>query len=65
MLGLLQSSFGLTGYDALIHCADELPEPRLNVPRAMIAAICKYSLVLNEKFSFLATNSEYCVIFLQ
>ncbi|BGP33126.1 hypothetical protein JCM10296v2_004915 [Rhodotorula toruloides] len=40
ILGLLQSSFGLIGIDALSHMVEEIPEPHKNVPRAMIAAIC-------------------------
>jgi amino acid transporter len=40
ILGLLQSSFGLIGIDALSHMVEEIPEPHKNVPRAMIAAVC-------------------------
>ncbi|GAA5832508.1 hypothetical protein JCM11251_001352 [Rhodosporidiobolus azoricus] len=39
ILGLLQSAFGLVGVDALSHMVEEIPEPHLNVPRAMILAV--------------------------
>ncbi|ORY34978.1 amino acid permease-domain-containing protein [Naematelia encephala] len=40
ILGLLQSSFGLTGYDAVSHMVEEMPNPSRNAPRVMIAAVC-------------------------
>ena len=40
ILGLLQSSFGLTGYDAVSHMVEEMPNPHVNAPRVMIAAVC-------------------------
>ncbi|GAA5907127.1 uncharacterized protein JCM6883_006148 [Sporobolomyces salmoneus] len=40
ILGLLQSSFGLIGLDALSHMAEEIPQPHLNIPKAMIWAVC-------------------------
>ena len=39
ILGLLQSSFGLTGYDAVSHMVEEMPNPHINAPRVMIAAV--------------------------
>ena len=38
-LGLLQSAYGLTAFDAVIHMAEEIPDPRRNVPKAMYLAI--------------------------
>ncbi|GAA6010600.1 hypothetical protein JCM11491_002990 [Sporobolomyces phaffii] len=40
ILGLLQSSFGLIGLDALSHMVEEVPQPHLNIPKAMIWAVC-------------------------
>ncbi|KAK8849460.1 hypothetical protein IAR55_004793 [Kwoniella newhampshirensis] len=40
ILGLLQSSFGLTGYDAVSHMVEEMPDPHLNAPKTMILAVC-------------------------
>ncbi|GAA5850360.1 hypothetical protein JCM5353_004359 [Sporobolomyces roseus] len=40
ILGLLQSSFGLIGLDALSHMVEEIPQPHLNIPLAMIWAVC-------------------------
>ncbi|GAA5886351.1 hypothetical protein JCM16303_002508 [Sporobolomyces ruberrimus] len=40
ILGLLQSSFGLIGLDSLTHLVEEIPEPHLNIPKAMIWAVC-------------------------
>jgi choline transport protein len=49
ILGLLQSkspfflqmsiSFGLTGYDAVSHMVEEMPNPHLNAPKTMVAAV--------------------------
>ncbi|BGP41196.1 hypothetical protein JCM10450v2_005235 [Rhodotorula kratochvilovae] len=39
ILGLLQSSFGLIGIDALSHMVEEIPRPHINVPKAMILAV--------------------------
>ncbi|GAA5938478.1 hypothetical protein JCM10213_003305 [Rhodosporidiobolus nylandii] len=39
ILGLLQSAFGLVGVDALSHMVEEIPEPHINVPRAMLLAV--------------------------
>ncbi|GAA6022716.1 hypothetical protein JCM10207_008076 [Rhodosporidiobolus poonsookiae] len=39
LLGLLQSSFGLVGVDALTHMVEEIPEPHVNVPKAIIASV--------------------------
>ena len=38
-LGLLQSAYGLTAFDCVIHMAEEIPDPRRNVPKAMYLAI--------------------------
>ncbi|WVO13740.1 hypothetical protein L204_101362 [Cryptococcus depauperatus] len=40
ILGLLQSSFGLTGYDAVSHMVEEMPLPHINAPRTMMLAVC-------------------------
>lgn len=37
--GLLQSSFGLTGYDAVSHMVEEMPNPSVNAPKAMVLAV--------------------------
>lgn len=42
ILGLLQSSFGLTAYDGILHLCEEIPEPHLIAPKAMILAVCKF-----------------------
>ncbi|WWD20084.1 hypothetical protein CI109_104558 [Kwoniella shandongensis] len=39
ILGLLQSSFGLTGYDAVSHMVEEMPNPHINAPKTMIFAV--------------------------
>jgi amino acid transporter len=39
LLGLLQSTFGLTGFDAVTHLIEEMPRPSRNAPRAIIMAI--------------------------
>ncbi|WVQ75176.1 hypothetical protein IAR50_004786 [Cryptococcus sp. DSM 104548] len=39
ILGLLQSSFGLTGYDAVSHMVEEMPNPHINAPMTMILAV--------------------------
>ncbi|KAJ5891241.1 amino acid permease family protein [Penicillium subrubescens] len=38
-LGLLQSAYGLTAFDSVIHMAEEIPDPRRNVPKAMYLSI--------------------------
>ena len=38
-IGLLQSAYGLTAFDSVIHMAEEIPDPRRNVPKAMYLAI--------------------------
>ncbi|GAA5939946.1 uncharacterized protein JCM15063_004352 [Sporobolomyces koalae] len=40
ILGLLQSSFGLIGIDSLSHMVEEIPQPHINIPKAMIWAVC-------------------------
>lgn len=39
ILGLLQSSFGLTAYDAVSHMVEEMPQPHRNAPIAMVLAV--------------------------
>ncbi|KAL8284063.1 hypothetical protein RQP46_005176 [Phenoliferia psychrophenolica] len=39
ILGLLQSAFGLTGYDAVSHMVEEMPLPHINAPRAMVLSV--------------------------
>lgn len=35
MLGLLQSFFGLTGFEAVSHMIEEMPQPSKNAPKVM------------------------------
>ena len=35
ILGLLQSVFGLTGFDAVSHLVEEMPRPHINAPKVM------------------------------
>ncbi|KAM0281598.1 hypothetical protein ACHAQH_003467 [Verticillium albo-atrum] len=40
-IGLVQSAYGLTAFDAVIHMVEEIPSPRRNAPKAMyLAVIC-------------------------
>ncbi|KLT39143.1 gaba permease [Cutaneotrichosporon oleaginosum] len=39
ILGLLQSVFGLTGFDAATHMIEEMPKPAINAPRVMVSAV--------------------------
>lgn len=39
-LGLLQSMFGLTGFDAVSHLVDEVPRPARTAPMVMVMSIC-------------------------
>ncbi|KAG8694058.1 hypothetical protein FRC09_010087 [Ceratobasidium sp. 395] len=39
VLGLLQSAFGLTGFDAVSHIVEEMPDPHIHAPRAMVLAV--------------------------
>ncbi|KDE07444.1 hypothetical protein MVLG_02310 [Microbotryum lychnidis-dioicae p1A1 Lamole] len=39
ILGLLQASFGLTGFDGVTHMVEEIPRPHINAPIAMCAAV--------------------------
>ncbi|KAG8694449.1 hypothetical protein FRC08_008480 [Ceratobasidium sp. 394] len=39
ILGLLQSAFGLTGFDAVSHIVEEMPDPHIHAPRAMVLAV--------------------------
>jgi choline transport protein len=36
---LMPGSFGLTGYDAVSHMVEEMPNPHLNAPKTMVAAV--------------------------
>jgi len=36
---LISGSFGLTGYDAVSHMVEEMPNPHLNAPKTMVAAV--------------------------
>ncbi|KAK2602232.1 hypothetical protein N8I77_008782 [Diaporthe amygdali] len=38
-LGLLTSSYVMVGYDAAMHLSEEMADPRIEVPRAMVGAI--------------------------
>jgi choline transport protein len=35
----MPGSFGLTGYDAVSHMVEEMPNPHLNAPKTMVAAV--------------------------
>ncbi|KLT42444.1 amino acid transporter [Cutaneotrichosporon oleaginosum] len=39
ILGLLQSTFGLTAFDAASHLVEEMPRPYIHAPRVMVLAI--------------------------
>lgn len=39
MLGLLQGAFGLTGFDAVAHMIEEIPQPHIRGPKIMLACI--------------------------
>lgn len=39
ILGLLQSTFGLTGFDAVSHMIEEMPHAAVTAPRVMVAAV--------------------------
>ncbi|PWY73880.1 GABA permease gaba [Aspergillus sclerotioniger CBS 115572] len=39
ILGLLQSCFSLTAYDAVAHLVEEMPHPQTDAPRTMIIAV--------------------------
>ncbi len=36
---IVTGSFGLTGYDAVSHMVEEMPDPHLNAPRVMVLAV--------------------------
>ncbi|CRK13279.1 hypothetical protein BN1708_010728 [Verticillium longisporum] len=41
VVGLIQSAYGLTAFDAVIHMVEEMPSPRRNAPKAMyLAVVC-------------------------
>jgi amino acid transporter len=52
ILGLLQSSFGLTGYDAVSHMVEEMPNPHINAPRVMVLAV---AIGASSSFVFLVS----------
>jgi choline transport protein len=37
--GLLQAAYGLTAFDAVIHMVEEIPAPRVNVPKVLYLAV--------------------------
>lgn len=40
-LGLVQSAYGLTAFDSVVHMVEEIPAPRRNAPRTMyLAVVC-------------------------
>lgn len=39
ILGLLQSTFGLTGFDAISHMVEEMPRPSVDAPKTMVLAV--------------------------
>ncbi|KAL7935671.1 amino acid/polyamine transporter I [Trichoderma chlorosporum] len=39
LIGLLQGAFALTGFDAIIHMIEEIPNPRVERPKVMLTAI--------------------------
>lgn len=39
ILGLLQSALSLIGYDVVLHMTEEMPQPRIDAPIAMMLAI--------------------------
>ncbi|WOO79425.1 Choline transport protein [Vanrija pseudolonga] len=39
IMGLLQSVFGLTGFDAATHMIEEMPAPKKNAPQVMVSAV--------------------------
>jgi amino acid permease (GABA permease) len=40
LLGLLQGGLGLTGYDAVAHMIEEIPNPSVEGPKIMIYCVC-------------------------
>lgn len=44
ILGLLQSTLGLTAFDAASHMVEEIPKPAKNAPRIMIIAVALGSI---------------------
>ncbi|KAI6779922.1 uncharacterized protein J7T54_000222 [Emericellopsis cladophorae] len=43
-IGLVQSAYGLTAYDAVIHMVEEVPNPKRNAPMAMYLSVAFGSL---------------------
>lgn len=39
ILGLLQSTFGLTAFDSVAFMVDEMPRPSINAPKTMVIAV--------------------------
>ncbi|GAA6040312.1 hypothetical protein JCM8097_009414 [Rhodosporidiobolus ruineniae] len=61
ILGLLQSSFGLVGVDALSHMVEEIPQAHLNIPKAMVLAVvvsCASSFVFLMVLLFVLTDVD-------
>lgn len=38
-MGLVQAAYGLTAFDAAVHMAEEIPAPRVNVPRVLCLSV--------------------------
>ncbi|KAJ5443716.1 Hnm1p [Penicillium daleae] len=38
-MGLLQGAYGLTAFDSVIHMSEEIPAPRVNIPRVLLLAV--------------------------
>lgn len=38
-IGLLQGAYGLTAFDSVIHMSEEIPAPRVNIPRVLLLAV--------------------------
>lgn len=54
LIGLLSTTYSMLGYDAATHLSEELPEPKKNVPLAMVG-----SVVVNGVIGFV-----YCIVLL-
>ncbi|XWW97907.1 hypothetical protein V2A60_005903 [Cordyceps javanica] len=38
-LGLVQSAYGLTAFDSVVHMTEEIPNPRRNIPRVLLLSV--------------------------
>ena len=47
LLGLLQPALSLIGFDVVMHMAEEMPNPRRDVPKAMLLAIASGNTFLD------------------